>query len=655
MGRLHLRSPTFQRKLLQRLNGTRGQHRKPNTIGSVRHELTIASSESNIRETVWTCRVSLSIEDPDQAVSFPLDSQNATLISFDVNGEQFTLGSRLRWNENRIEWMPTEVGEATIELKFSPRVQRGGDGSESVAVDLIPIAFSRLTINSYSAINLHTNVTGGKFNEPFGRKEIALGPIKRFTASWRNLAQDLRRVPVEIVSSTEIALLGKEMLAKTQFTKLKDAVWPPQFDIECGDSWRLLDHRLGEYTFSEEVPASTKYRKRYRFIHSTSVEASSVEAAPLELYWIASPSTSNVVDALSLEVNSLRVTESFLHVMQSEDADWEMDGLQSWEIAPATKAFDWQTRRDVSIATYRRLNTHTQPFLKRIAQNDKPSAAAATELRFDANQVDVELFFRFASPVQLAAGTYLTLNSPQHVSRILIDNRDVPFSVSDDLSHVTILPLAKHDRVETVEIQASQSYAIDGWQSVPVQFLKDVDLSSHTIHSRRLIGYQFQWSGVSTTEGIDNEHDGNSKDWQGKPNLYLPAWHWRSTIADNGKQTVGQEASAGSQSDRVDAVVPQYRVERSQEVCRGDACIEMARQSKHWVCSVFGRVELNDQKCDGVLFELPSSLLSQFESKQRSIQFESPEVGRGLVFLFAESSSALKEFEFQFYIDSFRR
>jgi hypothetical protein len=636
-------------KLLQVLSGTKGADRKRNTISSIRNELNIASSESNLRETVWTSRIAISIEDPDQVFYWPLEAKNATLISFEVNGEMIALGSRLRWDEKVIAWMPTVVGETMLELKFSPRIQTEVDGAESLAVDLLPIAFSRLTINSHGADDLQTNVTGSKLNEPFGRKEIALGPIKRFTARWRSFNQDMRRLPVEVVSTTEIAMLGSEMLGKTQFKKLNDSVWPQQIDIECGESWRLLDRRMGEYLFSEVIPASTRYRKRYRFVRETGLESSQAGGGPLELYWVASQPTGSVVDALLLDVTPLRVTESFLHVMQSEDAEWEIDGLQSWEVAPSAKAFDWQTRRDVSVANYQRLSTHTIPFLKRIAQTEKPSAEVKTELQFDANQVTCRSVIQFANPVQLAPGTSIKLNSPQQISRVLLDNRETPFTVNDDLAKLTILPVAKQDRVEKVEIHATQRYAASSWETVPLQNFEDCDVTSHAIQARRLVGNQFQWTGVSTSSTdmkeehleLPTENDENLK-------LYVPAWNWKSSIDDEVKREVLQGELAGTPNEMARGFWPKYRAQKSLEVHRGVACIEMTRQSRHWVCSVFGRVESSKQQCDGILLELPSSLLSQFESKQRSRQFKSPEVGRGLVFLLAEDSETPEDFEFSF-------
>ncbi len=635
-------------KLLQVLNGSSNKKEKLNSISSVQHEMSLVKSESGGHDARWVSRVELNITQLSQNVVLPLDSKLAELISLQVNGETVALGNRLQWDGKDLYWTPSKLGITMLEFTFAPRVRMEESGTESILVNLIPIPFSSLTIDSDGIVDLLTNAAGGMVVEPMGRSEIRLGPIKQFSARWRSQEQELKRAPPSVTTATEIALLGSQILAKTVFTKSMETIWPNQMEIECNVAWQPIDRQVGSYRIEEEIPTSSSSRRRYRLVRPDWTPASEVMNETLAMFWTVLTPPGNTINVPNLDISAVRITEAFLHVMQSEDAAWELDGTQGWEATPSKKSFDWQLRRDVSLLSYRRSNSAAIPFLKRVNQSDLVTVEAKTELQFDADQVDCKTVFRFANPSSLPAGTIVNLTSPQNVTHVLIDNRDTPFSLNEGFDKLTILPLAKNERVETIEIRAVQRFAQDERQTVPLQVIQGFPLSSHTIQATRLVGHHFTWFGVPppTIRSTDPGSRPNTLESKAE-GLFVPAWNWDLSMMNNETQ-LESKPNVVLPDRSIHGNWPQYNAVKSQGAHRGYGYVAMSRLSSHWTCSVIGRVEPNGLPIDGVLLELPAHLLSQFESKLKVFQFKSPETGRGLVYLFADEARNDEAFQFEF-------
>jgi hypothetical protein len=635
-------------KLLQVLNGSRDAKQGLNSVLSAEYELSLTATNSSEHHARWVSRIDLNIAELRHNVVLPLDSKYSDLISVRVNGESVALGNRLRWDGKDLYWTPSKLGAMTLEMTFTPKIRAEEDGTESVLVDLMPIPFSKLMIELDGFVDLQTNAAGATMDKSIGRTEIELGPITQFNARWRSQEYELKQAPQSVTAATEIALLGSQLLAKTVISKATDTVWPKQLEIECNAAWQPIDRQMGDYWIYEEVPASFTNRRRYRFVRSDWFQHTASIDESLALYWTTPNPQANIVVAPVLDLMSLRITESLLHVMQSEDAAWELDGLQGWEAAPSKKSFDWQTRRDVSLLSYRRLHSAATPFLKKVNQSEPVSVDANTELQFGADQVASTTIFRFATPAQLTAGFAVTLTSPQTVTQVLIGNRQTPFSLSDSASKLTILPHSRSERVESIEIRSTQNYLEDEWRAIPLAVIQGIPLKTHSIRATRLAGHQFHWTGVTPEPTADAEQAYSLRTHLAKAeDLYVPAWNWDLSMARDAVRSKPESKETLSDGS-IHQTWPQYRLTDGQGVHRGYGCIEMSRQSKHWTCTVLGRIEPNGRPIDGVLLELPANLLPQLDSKHKVYQFKSPETGRGLVFLFAEEMKNGEPFQFQF-------
>ncbi len=630
------------------------QHRKTRELAtqflSARYELHLVESAlRNANESAHlTIRYEIDVRDLRQPIILPLQAKQARFVSLLVDGSEIPLGSRLRWDEQVLQWMPPNRGLTQIELTVEANLNRGTEGRSGIEVDVIPFAGARLDIATAEMIDVQCDAAGQVFVPSDGNLQAALGPKSKLKASWRKPEKELRVAAPTAMVESEFVLVGQTVLARTTIDVDDSSLGIERFDIECDSAWQPLGRRWGNATLLDSLPASSNTRRRYR-LRWEDPGSGDRNLRSTVIHWAAGSSSATLMNLPEIEVIGTRVQENLIRFVRQKNSEWQFEGLQSWTKVDAGDPFTWLPRVRGESASFRKPFNAPSAFLRRASKIEYEPVTLESQLRFHSNEVYCRTTVTRNQGASYGPDIRLTLPADVIVQSVRANQIEIPFSVlqiDDHRAQLQAFLDPDSDTVGAIVIESIQRYGDAAWMLLPLPTLDTYPVADHSVSATRIVGQTIELEGIETqaprtsiplsATGLD----------QTQLSMELPAWiaRLRSTPKTNLDGTTTQDSLQALSSD----AGPRYRILHGGESNQGYVVTQLSRNDQGWNFRVHGLVEAGANPIDGVLTEMPLSIWENLHCKHRTIRYESPEANRVLVYFFSDDSSSNKPFEFEF-------
>ncbi len=593
------------------------------------------------------CRLQVEIQTANDPFIWPLNSKDAEFLSMFVDGEETMLGSRLKWDEETLTWIPNATGVFEIELRVAPVLNRSVVERESVSLKVLPVGHARLVVEADELSELNTNGIGRLRNLRNGRHEVDMGAVSRLDIDWRPTQRNSKRMVLHANVLVEMVLTSGLPIAKSTIG-LEDGARPwEEVDIECDAGWKPIGEQWGDAWLDRVSTTSSSNRMRYRLSRRHAATAEAKQASVIEIYWTKTPTNDPLIVVPMVELPMVAGDEPTLRISEDIDSQWKIDGLQGWLEQESTSGFEWMKRRDAAMIEYRSSMQAGNPFLRRVQAAQRNLATVESDVEFEFGRLHSRTSIRWSRPPDSDGGIGFEIPSRFAFIKVSVGESDVPFThrnVETDHRLITIFPKSQLSKSDVVVIESEQPYFNDDWATVPIPIPADGAIETIDIHASRAVDRGFAWEGIDApiSKIVPTKDRSVRSD---RPNgLSVSAWHWSKNFVDEVAVT---PVSASTPGKSISSTLPRFRVDSQRPTNRGQAVLSLERKDEAWLFRLKGRVESGSNVCDGVLLEVPTFVADELQCRHRVEKVASPDAGRQLLYLFVDTPSPELPFEFE--------
>ncbi len=641
--------------LLQALYQHRKAQDRTSQFLSARYEVRLVESElrNSTGNVLMALQYEVDVRDIRQPIVLPLKADQASFVSLLVDGSEIPLGSRLRWDDHVLQWTPPNRGLTQIELTIAANVNRITEGRPAIEVDVVPCAAAQLNIDSSDMIDVQCNAIGQAVTPGSGQFLFALGPQKSIVVSWRKPELDNRFTMPTATVESEFVVFGDTILARS-IVEIKDASSASgYFDLECDSAWQPLGRLWGAAVLLDSVPASSNTRRRYRLKWEDQRDEEQ-NPRTVVIYWVAGNLRSTLMNLPEIELPGTRIQESLIRFVRQRDSEWTFEGLQSWTTIDTAKRFEWFPRATGEIVSLRKSVNAPSPFLRRATPVGNHPVTLQSQLRFLTNHVGCKTVIAFNDQPNLGQDVLLQLPLGVEVQTVRANQIEVPFStrtIDDSQIQLQVFLDPDSESIDTITIESIQPYVDFAWTPIPLPKLENYVVDEHEVSAARAVGLLVEWEGITVDSRsvkpnaptqllVDPIRPVNTQE-----NLEVDAWNARISMLPP-KSPVVRSLLDGSE-EQVASVQPQYRIARSRETNLGYVVSQLTRNDERWNFHVQGMVEAGASPIDGVLMEIPLSMLASLQCSHRIASYASADASRQLVYVFSDEPLSKKPFEFK--------
>ncbi len=344
-----------------------------------------------------------------EPVRFPINVLQLQFPRFSLDGNELSIGPKLRNNGSEWVWTPDKAGRHTLQIVAQPvlktnELDRNRESiSQSVDIAILPIANALLEIETDPQNSVEV-VTRGRVTDPAPGRFIAmLGAVDRLqcifntpivkSSSFSNPLTNAPESNDAPVMNTELFLQGDVLQAKTIVDFPKGIATGQEIEIEADSQWIPIGTHWGDAEWIDTRSGSTLGRRRYllewKNASSNGVQVSSRDRQ-ISVIWVPQPS-SNSLNVLFAECRDRRTRRGTLRYARAFDANWSLslDGINAWIPAIGSKdRLDWPEMTANPIATSLRIpsNGSFGGVLKHRQQTERSQARVTTKWVINANR-----------------------------------------------------------------------------------------------------------------------------------------------------------------------------------------------------------------------------------------------------------------------------
>ncbi|MDZ4848917.1 MAG: hypothetical protein SGI77_06460 [Pirellulaceae bacterium] len=637
-------------KLLQRLYREQAPQTRAAELISARYELRLVDSDfrGSSSNAILKLRYEIDVQDLSQPITWPLDAKQASFVSLRIDGSETPLGSRLRWNDRELSWTPIEQGLNQVELTIAPIIVRQPDGQSLLAVNVMPIAGALLDIEAGERADVQTNALGQVANPTMGRYQAALGPNPILSVSWREPEKENRTTLPLASIQTSLALLEDKVLAQTKIDIDVAVTKAVHFDIESDAAWQPLGRNWGAAKLLDSVPASSNNRRRYR-MHWEKDTGDAGNTRSILIHWISSNPKSALMNLPNVEMPGVRINSNMLRYVRNKESRWNLEGLQSWPLeSEEPKArLEWMPQAGTHLLTYRKPLNGSSVFLRRSVGEAKIAAKMETYLRFQKSKLSGRTTISpEINDIRYPVASFL-IPAGVHIQSSQVNQVDVPFSTSkfnEEQQRLQVFLDPALPRTDSIEIEFEQNYQESEWNILPFPVSENFEIVQHHASATRVVNLNIVWDAFDTpalnatttlAPRVPNRSIHINQE------LEVEAWHTILVPPSLTKPPIEAQETTENHSP------PRYRIDRWTHAFQGNAVSRLHRTEDRWRFQVHGQVKASSMPIDGVLMEIPQSILDNLVCSHRIASFASPEIGRQLIFIFSDQSLPNEIFDFE--------
>jgi hypothetical protein len=640
--------------MLQQLYGAREVPARGNQVITARYDLSLPASPPKAVAPPADLRLRfvVDIQDLSRPLVIPLRADQGTIVSMRVDGSEMPLGSRWKWNDGELQWNPFKLGVTAIEMRIQPTIRRDLSGRDRMQWDILPVPQSVVMAEFESAMEVESNAIGRFTTLGSGRYLIQPGPQTRLEISWRPVDRESRLVPLEGSLHTELAMISRQLIAKTRVELDELPMGGERLELECDAAWQPLGNTWGAALVTESSEAGSNGRRRYRLRWQPAMNSDASAPRRLEMYWTISEPRSSLVNLPWIEIPMVQWDEVTVDSLCTEDARWKLEGMDSWVVADSMADFGWVPERGATRLSYRRTTREGAPYLRRSTEPASTLIQADTSLLFEANHLLSSTHFRLENPFPAGSTVDFQLPDGHRDVRVRVNDTDVPFTISlveGQAPRLQVFP--QPDRsIKSVTVELTQPYDPEEWADLPIPRLLGHDLRQQQVLVYRSLEENIAWRNLNSpaVERLDSLPRSIIGLDQSKLDRQVLAWGAilrRPSAAEAPSSAATGETTAVPYPGRWSW--PQYLHQPDNTPRRGLAVATMRRNFAQWEYQVQGRIEAAAHPIDGVLLEIPEGLLASLECSHRFTVYGQSESGRQLIYVFSDLREAEQAFDFE--------